>query len=65
VSKIRNTLRWPKYALLYDGWLDYVLLKIERRSGERITLTPLERRWPLVFLWPRAVWWVLARPRRT
>ena len=63
VSKIRNTLRWPKYALLYDGWLDYVLLKIERRSGERITLTPLERRWPLVFLWPRAVWWVVARPR--
>jgi hypothetical protein len=63
VSKIRNTLRWPKYALLYDGWLDYVLLKIERRSGVRVELTPLERRWPLVFLWPRAVWWVIARPR--
>jgi len=63
VSKIRNTLRWPKYALLYDGWLDYVLLKIERRSGVRVELTPLERRWPFVFLWPRAVWWVIARPR--
>jgi hypothetical protein len=62
-SKMRITMRWPKHVLLYDGWLDYVVRKVERRSGVRMTLTPLERRWPLVFLWPRAVRYFLTRPR--
>lgn len=62
-SKVRSTLRWLKYAALYEGWLDYVLQKIERRSGVRIELTARERRWPLVFLWPRVIGFIVRRPR--
>ncbi len=63
-SKLRATLRWGKYVALYDDWLDYVVSKVERRSGVRIELTPRERRWPLLFLWPRAIRFLLTRPQR-
>lgn len=65
-SKLRATLRWAKYVALYEGWLEYLVGKIERRSGERMTLTERERRWPLLFLWPRALRYLgrrTARPR--
>ena len=62
-SKARATLRWAKYVALYHGWLDYVVRKVERRSGVTLVLTPRERRWPLVFLWPKALRF-LWRPRR-
>ena len=52
-SKARATLRWAKYVALYDDWLDYVVRKVERRSGVALELTPRERRWPLLFLWPK------------
>jgi hypothetical protein len=32
-SKMRATLRWFKYMLTFDDWLDYIVRKIERRSG--------------------------------
>ena len=54
-SKIRATARWSKYVVLYDDWLDYVVRKIARRSGVTIELTARERRWPLIFLWPKAI----------
>jgi len=54
-SKARATLRWGKYVALYDGWLDYVVHKVERRAGVTIELTGRERRWPLVFLWAKAI----------
>ena len=60
-SKVRATLRWLKYVALYDDWLDYVVRKVERRSGVVITLTERERRWPLVFLWPKAVRFITGR----
>ena len=60
-SKVRATLRWLKYVALYDDWLDYVVRKVERRSGVRIELTARERRWPLVFLWPKAVRFITGR----
>jgi hypothetical protein len=63
-SKRRSTLRWVKYVVLYDDWLDYVVRKVERRTGTPIALTSWERRWPLVFLWPRAIRFVLERPQR-
>jgi hypothetical protein len=63
-SKLRATLRWFKYVALYDDWLDYVIHKLERRSGVTLTLTPLERRWPLIFLWPKALRYLLTRPQR-
>ena len=64
LSKVRATLRWAKYVALYDGWLDYVLKKVERRSGERFDLSERERRWPLLFLWPRALRFLGRQERR-
>lgn len=52
-SKLRATLRWAKYVLTFDDWLEYLLRKARRHSGEEIELSARERRWPLVFLWPR------------
>ncbi|MCM2254285.1 MAG: hypothetical protein NDJ94_01320 [Vicinamibacteria bacterium] len=54
-SRLRATLRWAKYVVTFDDWLDYIVRKAERHTGQRIELTPRERRWPLVFLWPRVV----------
>lgn len=62
-SRVRATARWPKHAITFDGWLDYIIKKAERHSGETIVLSPLERRLPFVFLWPR-VFRFLARQRR-
>ena len=63
-SKARATLRWSKHVALYDNWLEYIVQKIARRAGQTIVLTPLERRWPLLFLWPRAVRFLVSRPQR-
>ena len=60
-SKVRATLRWLKYVALYDDWLDYVVRKIERRSGVVLELTGRERRWPLIFLWPKALRFITRR----
>ena len=63
-TKVRATLRWVKYIALYDDWLDYLVLKIARRSGISIELSPWERRWPLIFLWPKAIRFLRSRPQR-
>lgn len=63
-SKLRATGRWLKHVLTFDNWLPYVHRKAERRLGITIALTPLERRWPLLFLWPRVVKLLLTRPDR-
>jgi hypothetical protein len=61
-SKLRATLRWLKYVALYDDWLDYVVRKVERKSGVTMELSERERRWPLLFLWPRAMRFITRRP---
>jgi len=53
LSKVRATTRWFKYMITFDGWLDYVVRKIERRAGLTIEVEERERRWPLIFLWPK------------
>lgn len=63
-SKFRATLRWLKYMALYDDWQDYLLRKLERRSGVHVELTERERRWPLIFLWPKALRYLRSRPQR-
>ncbi len=63
-SKLRATLRWLKYMALYDNWQDYLLRKLERRGGVRMQLTERERRWPLIFLWPKALRYLRSRPQR-
>jgi hypothetical protein len=52
-SLVRATLRWFKHVLTFEDWLDYILRKVRRHVGEEIVLSPRERAWPLVFLWPR------------
>jgi len=64
VSKVRATARWMKYISLYDDWLDYIVQKIARRSGMSVELTARERRWPLIFLWPKAIQYLRTRPQR-
>ena len=63
-SKTRTTLRWFKHVLTFANWLPYVVRKVERHTGRTIELTLLERKLPVIFLWPRAIHVLLTRPRR-
>lgn len=54
-SKSRATLRWLKYTMTYDDWLDYLVRKVERRTGIAVEITPLERRLPFLLLWPKVI----------
>ena len=63
-SKVRATLRWFKHTVTFANWLPYVTRKVERHTGRPVHLTALERKWPLIFLWPRAVRVLLTRPPR-
>ncbi len=57
----RATLRWAKHVLTFEGWLDYIVRKVERHGGRPVQLSPRERRFPLIFLWPRVLRHVLRR----
>lgn len=63
-SKVRATARWFKYMLTFDDWLEYIRRKAERHTGQPIELTPRERRWPLLFLWPRVFRYLRDKDRR-
>jgi hypothetical protein len=63
-SKLRSTSRWFKHMLTFANWLPYVTRKVERHTGRTIELTTLEKKLPLIFLWPRAIHVLLTRPRR-
>lgn len=63
-SKLRATVRWVKYVALYDDWLNYIVQKIARRTDRPVELTERERRYPLIFLWPKAVRFLMERPQR-
>ena len=63
-SKLRSTARWFKHIMTFDNWLPYITRKVERRTGQQVELTRLERRWPLIFLWPRVVRVLKNRPER-
>jgi hypothetical protein len=54
-SIARATVRWFKHVVTFEGWLDYLLHKVERHTDEQIVLSERERRWPLIFLWPRVI----------
>jgi hypothetical protein len=53
ISTARATARWLKYLVTFEGWLDYIRHKAERHTGRKIELSPRERAFPLLFLWPR------------
>jgi hypothetical protein len=63
-SKMRATSRWLKHVATFDDWLTYIQRKVERRTGMRVEVTPMERRLPLLLLWPKVIH-VLAELRRT
>jgi hypothetical protein len=62
-SKVRATARWFKHMVTFANWLPYIVRKVERHTGRTVELTPLERKLPLIFLWPRAIHVLLSRPR--
>lgn len=51
-SKARATARWFKHIATFNDWLTYIQRKVERRTGIKVEITPLEHRFPLIFLWP-------------
>ncbi len=63
-SKARATTRWFKYMFTFDDWLEYIVRKAERHGGEKVELSARERRWPLVFLWPRVFDYLKHKDRR-
>lgn len=63
-SKLRATVRLLKHVALYEGWLEYIVRKVERSGNAPVVLTDRERRWPLIFLWPRVIRFVVTRPQR-
>ncbi len=53
-SLARATLRWAKHVVTFEGWFEYIVHKVERhRPGPPLELSARERRYPLIFLWPR------------
>lgn len=54
-SLVRATARWAKYVVTFEDWLEFLLRKVRRHSGQEIELTERERRLPLIFLWPRVI----------
>jgi hypothetical protein len=63
-SIARSTARWLKHVLSFEGWLDYILRKANRHGGEPVELSERERRWPLIYLWPRLVRYLRARKHK-
>jgi hypothetical protein len=63
-SIVRATTRWLKHTVTFEGWLDYILRKASRHTGEPIELTERERRFPLVFLWGRLFRYLRTKNRK-
>ena len=51
-GKLLSILRLFKAATTFAGGLDYLLWKIKRHSGVYIEPTSLQRKYPLIFVWP-------------
>ena len=54
-GKLLSILRLIKGLFTFDGGVDYILWKIERHSGVTISLTPWQRKHPLLAS-PRVLW---------
>jgi hypothetical protein len=62
-SMVRATARWAKYVVTFDDWLDFIVRKARRHTGQDIVLTERERRMPLLFLWPRVIQYLRHKDR--
>ena len=63
-SIVRATSRWLKHTVTFEGWLDYILRKANRHTGEPVELTERERRWPWIFLWGRLFRYLRTKNRK-
>jgi hypothetical protein len=63
-SLLRATARWAKYTVTFDDWLEYIVRKAQRHTGQQIVLTERERRWPLLTAWPRVLRYFRDKDRR-
>ena len=63
-SKARATARWLKHVVTFDNWIDYIVSKVERRTGMTVEVTPWERRLPYLLLWPKVIRVLRSRPAR-
>lgn len=52
LAKLVYVVRLVKSALTFGDWLPYALFKLGRHTNVKIELTPLQRRYPLIFGWP-------------
>jgi len=64
MSKLRVTFSWFKHMVTFEGWLPYIVRKVERRTGNQIHLTKIEKMLPVLFLWPRVLFVFWNRPER-
>ena len=51
-GKLLSIMRLVKALFTFEGGLDYIAWKLERHSGEQITIPERVRRFPLLFMWP-------------
>tara|TARA_Y100000782_G_scaffold41136_1_gene45657 strand:- start:80726 stop:81661 length:936 start_codon:yes stop_codon:yes gene_type:complete len=51
-GKLVTFFRLMKAPLTFTGAVDYIVWKIERHSGHKITPTDRQRKYPLIFAWP-------------
>jgi hypothetical protein len=56
--------RLIKSAFTFGDWLPYALWKLGRHTGVSVELTPLQRRYPLIFGWPVIVRLLLSQKLR-
>lgn len=54
-ARIRTIIRWFKDMITFENWVDYIIAKVERHTGVKIELTPLERKYPLILGWPHLI----------
>ena len=52
VAKLLNFARLLQSAGTFGDWVPYILWKVERHTGEAISLSDRQRRHPLIFGWP-------------
>ena len=63
VSKLSVTLSWLKHVVTFEGWLPYIVRKVERRTGSEINLTLIEKVLPIPCLVPRVLYVFWNRPK--
>lgn len=59
LGKVLSVARVAKASTMFEAPLDYILWKIERHSGVKVTPSERQRRWPLIFAW--SLMWNLYR----